>query len=65
VIDCIDFSKQITLLRNSLFIPFTDILATKYGIVGVDSNNKPYFNPCNVSLINNATETNYITKIVS
>jgi hypothetical protein len=42
-IDCIDFNK-LNIQQSALFIPFTDIIfATKYGVIGVDNNNKPFF----------------------
>ena len=43
VIEYIDINK-LTILQNALFIPFTDIIATKYGVIGVDNNNNPYLN---------------------
>lgn len=43
VIEYIDINK-LTILQNALFIPFTDIVATKYGVIGVDNNNNPYLN---------------------
>jgi hypothetical protein len=51
MIDCIDVARM-TLVNNSLFIPFTDIYATKYGMIGVDQEDKPFFNKSNVSYIN-------------
>ena len=58
VIDCIDVNK-IALLNNSLFIPLTDILATKYGMIGVDDNDKPFFNKRNLSYINHTNEKKF------
>ena len=58
VIDCIDVNK-IALLNNSLFIPLTDILATKYGMSGVDDNDKPFFNKRNLSYINHTNEKKF------
>ena len=46
-IDCIDFNKLIDIQQSALFIPFTDIFATKYGVIGVDNNNKPFLNKTN------------------
>jgi hypothetical protein len=47
VIDCIDFNKLNIIQQSALFIPFTDIFATKYGVIGVDNNNKPFLNKKN------------------
>ena len=58
MIDCIDVERM-TLVSNSLFIPFTDIYATKYGVIGVDQGNKPFFNKSNASYINNKNESQF------
>eukprot|EP01038_Epipyxis_sp_PR26KG_P014805 gene14805-19891_t len=43
-IDCIDINK-LNIQQSALFIPFTDIFfTTKYGIIGVDNDNKPFLN---------------------
>jgi hypothetical protein len=58
MIDCIDVEKM-TFIANSLFIPFTDIYATKYGVIGVDQENKPFFNKSNASYINAKNESQF------
>lgn len=58
MIDCIDVARM-TFVTNSLFIPFTDIYATKYGVIGVDQENKPFFNNSNASYINNKNVTQF------
>ena len=37
-----DIRFKLSILNENLFIPFTDILATRYGIIGVDDEEKPF-----------------------
>lgn len=49
VIDCIDFRvSKLNMLQSGVsFVPFTDVFATKFGVIGVDKDGNPYVNEKN------------------
>ena len=49
VIDCIDFRvSKLNMLQSGVsFVPFTDVFATKFGVIGVDKDGNPYVNDKN------------------
>jgi hypothetical protein len=63
-IDCIDFNK-VDILQNALFIPFTDIFATKYGVIYVDDVDEPLMNEDNNRVIKSQDLNKIIVSRVS
>jgi hypothetical protein len=64
-IDCFDFNKVDNIFHNALFIPFTDIFATKYGVIYVDNAEKPVLNEDNHRVIKSKDLNKIIVSNVS